>query len=255
VLAHEDAGFFSHKGFSLLHIRNALARNLEAGRYVVGASTITMQLVKNVFLHREKTLARKIQEVMLTWWIERVLPKSDILELYLNVIEYGPSVYGIRHAAKHYFGRLPAQLSPAESVYLATILPNPKRYHDHYVKGGVPANWIERMRKLVVRLRERGSYDAEAAAFGLQELASFEFVREGELAKSRVIPGSAAMLPYMDRGTGIPFIDDLDSIFEPDAEPREAPLRRPTTAPQKPATKPVGNRSPAEQAWDEAAPP
>ena len=114
VLAHEDAGFFSHHGFSEMHIRSALIRNLQEGRYVVGASTITMQLVKNVFLHREKTLARKIQEVLLTWWIERVMPKRDILELYLNVIEYGPGIYGIRRGARHYFNRLPAQLSPAE---------------------------------------------------------------------------------------------------------------------------------------------
>ena len=100
VLAHEDAGFFIHRGFSMLHVRNALVRNLKERRYVVGASTITMQLVKNVFLHREKTLARKIQEVLLTWWIERVMEKRDILELYLNVIEYGPGVYGIRNGAQ-----------------------------------------------------------------------------------------------------------------------------------------------------------
>jgi len=201
VLAHEDAGFFTHHGFSLPHVRNALVRNLQEGRYVVGASTITMQLVKNVFLHREKTLARKIQEVLLTWWIERVMDKRDVLELYLNVIEYGPGIYGIRNGARHYFNRLPSQLSPAESVFLATILPNPKRYHSFFEKRALSPQWTEVMRKMLVRLRDRGSYDRDATAYGLSELSSFQFVPEGTVVASRIVPGSAAPLPYM-RGFG-----------------------------------------------------
>lgn len=197
VLAHEDAGFFNHRGFSMLHVRNALVRNLKERRYVVGASTITMQLVKNVFLHREKTLARKIQEVLLTWWIERVMDKRDILELYLNVIEYGPGVYGIRNGARHYFNRLPDQLSPAESVYLSTILPNPKRYHSHFERGALSPQWAEQMRRMLVRLRERGSYSPEAAEYGLSELQNFRFVPEGTPVPPRMIPGEAAPLPYM----------------------------------------------------------
>jgi len=198
VLSHEDGSFFSHKGFSPSHIRNALVRNLKEGRYVVGASTITMQLVKNVFLHREKTLARKIQEVLLTWWIERVMEKRDILELYLNVIEYGPNVYGIRHGARHYFNRLPSQLSPAEAVYLSTILPNPKRYHSHFERGALSPQWVEIMRRNLVRLRERGSYSPELAEYGLSELQNFRFVPEGAVVASRQIPGATAPLPYME---------------------------------------------------------
>jgi hypothetical protein len=197
VLAHEDAGFFSHHGFSPRHIRDALVRNLEAGRYVVGASTITMQLVKNVFLHREKTLARKIQEVLLTWWIERVMEKRDILELYLNVIEYGPSVYGIRNAAKHYFNRLPSQLSPAESIYLATILPNPKRYHLAFERGTLSTGWLDQMRKMLNRMRARAWYSPEAVDYGQKELTDFHFAPEGTVVPARQIPGSAAPLPYM----------------------------------------------------------
>jgi hypothetical protein len=197
VLAHEDGGFFKHRGFSMMHVRNALVRNLKERRYVVGASTITMQLVKNVFLHREKTLARKIQEVLLTWWIERVMEKRDVLELYLNVIEYGPGVYGVRNGARHYFNRLPSQLSPAESVYLSTILPNPKRYHSHFERRALSPQWMEIMRKMLVRLRERGSYSPEAAEYGLAEIKSFRFVPEGEIVAAREIPGGAAPLPYM----------------------------------------------------------
>lgn len=228
VLAHEDAGFYGHRGFSLLHIRNALARNLQEGRYVVGASTITMQLVKNVFLHREKTLARKIQEVLLTWWIERVMDKSDIIELYLNVIEYGPSVYGIRDAARHYFGRLPAQLSPAEGAYLATILPAPKRYHVHYEHGAVPTSWLERMRKLIVRLKERGALGPESSRFGLAELAAFKFVPEGSIPEPRIVPTDVGPLPHMGAdalwgsGGSVPTIDP-NALPESDDEETRAP--------------------------------
>lgn len=197
VLAHEDAQFFAHHGFSPTHIRNALARNLEAGRYVVGASTISMQLVKNIFLRREKTLARKIQEVLLTWWIERVLDKRDILELYLNVIEYGPSVYGVRDAARHYFNRLPSQLSPAESVYLSTILPNPKLYHGHFERGSLSPTWVDRMKKIFARMRARGWYSTDAVEYGLSELENFRFVPEGTVTAPREIPGTTAPLPYM----------------------------------------------------------
>jgi hypothetical protein len=195
VLTHEDPGFFSHKGFSLLHIRNALERNLRERRYAVGASTITMQLVKNIFLRREKTLARKLQEVLLTWWIERVLPKPQILELYLNVIEYGPSVYGIRHASRHYFNRLPSDLSPAEAVFFATILPNPKRYHAYFERGSLTPTWVTTMRKLMNRLGERGAYSPEAVAYGLQEIEHFKFVPEGTAAPIRALDFGAQLLP------------------------------------------------------------
>jgi hypothetical protein len=218
VLAHEDIGFYGHKGFSPLHIKNALARNLEAGRYVVGASTITMQLVKNVFLHREKTLGRKIQEVLLTWWIERVMDKSDILELYLNVIEYGPSVYGIRDAARHYFGRLPAQLSPAQGAYLATILPSPKRYGAQYEKGEPSSSTLERMRKLMLRMKEKGGLGPESARYGLEELSRFRFVHEGTIPEPRILPTDVGALPHME-GDALGGTDTADDLGWNDAAP------------------------------------
>jgi len=199
VLVHEDPQFFSHRGFSLINIRNALARDLRERRYAVGASTITMQLVKNVFLHREKTLARKIQEVLLTWWTERVMEKRDILELYFNVIEYGPGVYGIRNAALHYWNRLPSELSPAEGVFLSTILPNPKRYHSYYEKNALSSSWAAQMRSQMRRMGERGAYDPKATEYGLSEIDTFKFVKEGT-PPTRIVPGTTAPLPYMQAG-------------------------------------------------------
>ena len=196
VLVHEDPGFFTHHGFSLINIRNALVRDLRERRYAVGASTISMQLVKNVFLHREKTLARKIQEVLLTWWTERVMEKRDIIELYLNVIEYGPSIYGIRAAAKHYWNRLPSELSPAEGVFLANILPNPKHFHAYYERNALSSSWATTLRKFLQRMGERGAYDKAATDYGVSELEHFKFAREGEVAQPRSIPGMTSPLPY-----------------------------------------------------------
>jgi hypothetical protein len=198
VLSHEDVQFFQHAGFSPAHIRNALVRNLREGRYAVGASTITMQLVKNLFLKREKTLARKVQEVLLTWWVERVMEKRDILELYLNVIEYGPGIYGIRNGARHYFNRLPSELSPAESIYLSMILPNPKRYHNQFERGSISSSWKDRMAQALRRMGDRGWYTQDAMQYGLEEIESFHFYPDGKAVPSRTIPGRTSPLPYME---------------------------------------------------------
>jgi hypothetical protein len=196
VLAQEDAGFFKHRGFATAEIAKALAKNLKAGRYVQGASTITMQLVKNLLLHREKTLARKVQEVILTWWIEQALDKKEILELYLNVIEFGPNVYGIRQASLYYFGRTAADLSPAESVFLSVILPNPKAYAGQVEQHGLSEGWRKRIQKRLEHLYKRGRIDQLALQYGVSELAQFGFHRGGIAPPPRVISGQASPLPF-----------------------------------------------------------
>ena len=110
VLTTEDGAFYKHHGFNHAAIRNSAAANLKARRFVRGASTITMQLAKNLFLSREKTLSRKIEEVILTDYLEQAFRKDDMMELYLNVIEFGPDVYGVTQAAEYYFGRKPEEL-------------------------------------------------------------------------------------------------------------------------------------------------
>lgn len=189
VISHEDGAFYDHAGFAPWAIRDALVRNLQEGRYVVGASTISMQLAKNLYLQREKTIARKVQEVILTWWLENALNKDEILELYLNVIEYGPSVYGLRHAAAYYFGREPAELSPAESAFLACMLPSPKRYHASYERGALTRSMKSRMRRLLEHMAKRERIGPDALAYGLAELDDFRFRRDGDpLPAPRVLP-------------------------------------------------------------------
>ena len=210
VLGHEDGGFFGHHGFAVWGIREALVRNLQAGRYMQGASTITMQLVKNLFLRREKTLARKVQEVLLTWWIERAVPKHRILELYLNVIEFGPGIYGIRNACEHYFGREPVEISPGEAAFIATILPNPKAYHHNFDRGGLSPGTAGQMRRFLGIMLSRGRIDQAAFDYGNAEIDHFAFHTAGAPPPGpRIVPGSTRPIP-----------EDADDIaYSPDAPP------------------------------------
>ena len=148
VVQREDGGFFRHRGFSPDEIRGALVRNVALGRFAYGASTLSMQLVKNVFLAREKTLVRKLQEVALTWWLERTLDKRGILELYLNVVEFGPGIYGVGPAARFFFGKEPSQLTVLESAYLATLLPAPVPRFSIFERGIVGADTLARLRAI-----------------------------------------------------------------------------------------------------------
>lgn len=130
VLTSEDPSFFYHRGFIEDAFRESMIENLKAKRFVRGGSTISMQLVKNVFLSREKTISRKLQEMLIVWLIENqhLVSKERMFEIYLNVIEWGPGIYGIKDAAHFYFDKTPAQLNLAESIYLAGIIPRPKYY-------------------------------------------------------------------------------------------------------------------------------
>jgi len=123
----EDPSFFEHKGFLLHAVENSLVANLKAGRAVRGASTLTMQLAKNLWLRRSKTIGRKVQESFLTIVLESHLKKEEILELYLNVVEFGPDLYGIGPAAKELVGVAPMHLSLSDSLSLTLRLPRPTK--------------------------------------------------------------------------------------------------------------------------------
>ncbi|MFZ5465894.1 MAG: monofunctional biosynthetic peptidoglycan transglycosylase [Pseudomonadota bacterium] len=129
IIAAEDAKFLEHEGFDWEGMQNALERNLRKGRVVAGGSTISQQLAKNLFLSGERSFIRKGQEAIITLMIESVLPKRRILELYLNLIEWGDGVFGAEAAARHYFGGAASRLSPSQAAWMAAIVPNP-RYYD-----------------------------------------------------------------------------------------------------------------------------
>lgn len=129
ITTTEDGSFFTHSGFSPLQVKAAMARNIDRKSFSRGASTISMQLVKNIFFDRTKSVARKFQEVLYTWLMESVvrIPKKRIMELYFNIIEFGPEIYGIEEAAKYYFGKRSRDLSLKECAFLMAIIPNPRK--------------------------------------------------------------------------------------------------------------------------------
>jgi len=128
VVAAEDASFFIHEGFDWEGIRDAAIENLEAGELKRGGSTITQQLAKNLYLSSERSLFRKAREALITRSLEHRLTKERILELYLNVAEWGRGVYGAEAAAQHHFGKSADALTAEEAAWLAAILPSPQRY-------------------------------------------------------------------------------------------------------------------------------
>ena len=127
VVIAEDGRFWEHGGFDFEAIREAIETDIRERRFKFGASTISQQLVKNLYLSPSKNPLRKLKEALITWRLERALPKRRILELYLNVIEWGDGVFGAEAAARHYFGKSAAALSVEESARLAAIIPNPLR--------------------------------------------------------------------------------------------------------------------------------
>ncbi len=128
VIAAEDAKFSEHEGFDWEGIQKALEKNQKKGRIVAGGSTISQQLAKNLFLSASKTPWRKAQEAVITLMLEAVMDKRRILEIYLNVVEWGNGVFGAEAAARHYYGVSAAQLSAEQAARLAVLLPNPRKF-------------------------------------------------------------------------------------------------------------------------------
>ena len=134
----EDGAFFWHKGFNEEAIRKSIAENIKTRKFKRGGSTISMQFVKNVYLSRQKTLSRKIEEILIVWLIEnqRIVTKERMFEIYLNIIEFGPDVYGIGEASKFYFNKTPFDLSLNEAMLLSNIMPRPKWFMYCFEKNG-----------------------------------------------------------------------------------------------------------------------
>ena len=135
LLLAEDTGFYGHRGIDLRELPTALLTNWSRGGAARGASTITQQLAKNLFLSRDKQLGRKLQELAITFLLESALGKDRILEIYLNIIEWGPDLRGLRPAARRYFGREPQALTPAEMAFLVAIIPGPIKYQSSFAHG------------------------------------------------------------------------------------------------------------------------
>jgi membrane peptidoglycan carboxypeptidase len=173
LLLAEDAAFFSHRGLDLTELPKALAANLARGSTVRGASTITQQLAKNLFLSREKSVKRKLQELVLAFLLESALGKDRILEIYLNVIEWGPGLYGLRPAARHYFAKEPRALTPKEMAFLVVLIPSPIRYQRSFVEGALSPGLEPLVANLLAKLRSVEALSEEEYAAALAETLAF----------------------------------------------------------------------------------
>jgi len=153
VILAEDANFYKHEGIDVKAIKNAIKYDLEKKSFARGASTITQQVAKNLFLSREKTISRKVKEIILARRMEEELTKGRIIELYLNVVELGPMVYGIGHGSRYYFGKHPSALSPRECSFLAAMLPGPRVAYNPYKNLG---KVLKRSNMILGLLRRKG---------------------------------------------------------------------------------------------------
>ncbi|RJQ55440.1 MAG: monofunctional biosynthetic peptidoglycan transglycosylase [Nitrospiraceae bacterium] len=150
VLIAEDDKFYQHEGFDFEAIQTAIEKDIKQKKIKFGGSTISQQLSKNLYLSPSKNPLRKLAEAVLTWRIERTLSKKRILELYLNVAEWGEGIFGIGAASFHYYGKLPSDLNPEEASRLASVLPNPRKYDPARTSG-----YVERRSKLIYNIMVR----------------------------------------------------------------------------------------------------
>jgi penicillin-binding protein 1A len=173
VRVTEDAAFWDHDGIDLGEIRASIQDNLTKGTPLRGASTITQQLARNLFLSRDKSFARKAQEAALALMMDAAVPKTRILEIYLNVIEWGPGLYGLGPASRHYFGKDPSQLTTKEMAFLVCLIPSPVRYHSAHSAGRVGPGMDELMQNLLAKMYEAGALGEEECLRASEEELAF----------------------------------------------------------------------------------
>jgi monofunctional biosynthetic peptidoglycan transglycosylase len=174
IVLSEDWAFYQHNGFDWEQIRGAIEKNLKAGRFARGGSTITQQVVKNVYLSNEKTLWRKVQEAVLTVRIERRLAKARILEIYLNIAEFGEGLYGIGPAARHYFSKSPSELTAKEGAFLAMLLPSPVKYSVSFRKKALTPYAASTVRSILGKLMATNRLSPEEYQIAIHAPLSFE---------------------------------------------------------------------------------
>ncbi|MBI5477807.1 MAG: transglycosylase domain-containing protein [Deltaproteobacteria bacterium] len=246
----EDGGFFHHRGFIPAGFRPALVRNLKQGAFSLGASTITMQMVKNALLGKEKTLARKLQELFLTWYVESRLTKERIMEVYLNVIEFGPFLYGIGPAARRYFGKPAATLTALEAAFFASILPSPKRRYVQYCKGALTPDWDKYVRRILAKMHERGRITDEEHE--VYQVAELKFSRD-EFPGEKECYGQIAAAKSTVGARRVPGLVDDD---EPDVKPLEgAEGAKATLLPRRTRRLKVPGDDPGADTGDDTPPP
>lgn len=213
VIVHEDATFYQHQGFDEFEIRAALRRSIAERQLGRGASTITTQLARTLYLGTGRSFLRKAREIPLTVRLERALPKQRILELYLNTVEWGPGVFGAEAASRHHFGVSARELTPAQAALLVAALPSPRRS-----KPARPSSYLRRRASIILtRMGARGWLSPEGVDAGRVELGF-----ESRMAAASAPPESVAA----------DSLAEMEFEFGPEGEPEvEAPTDTASAAP------------------------
>ncbi|MDB5025120.1 MAG: penicillin-binding protein [Mucilaginibacter sp.] len=203
VMTSEDPSFYTNHGFVEESIRRSIATDFKEKKFKRGGSTISMQLIKNAFLSREKTLARKVEEILIVWMIENnnIMSKNRMLEVYFNIVEWGRNIYGIGEASRYYFGKSPAELTLGESIYLASILPHPKTGLYSFLPDGSLRPSLQGYYNLIGKLMAgRGWTEPDSSGYG------YYSVRLKEGLRQEIAPVPAAIADSLMKQTN----DDED---------------------------------------------
>jgi monofunctional biosynthetic peptidoglycan transglycosylase len=218
VLIAEDDAFYDHGGLDWNEMRASARANIGRGRVIRGGSTITQQLAKNLYLGEERTITRKLKEALLAVRLERALDKRRIFELYLNLIEWGPGVYGAEAAARHWFGRSAPALTPREAALLAAIIINPRKFSPLD-----PPQRIERRTKMILDRMHRRGFLTEvqyAEALGLPPPSPSPAAAESSLAGA---PSDSVTPPGSTSAPPEPAIETAPAPTPPDTVPVSPP--------------------------------
>lgn len=218
VIAAEDSLFYQHNGFDWQAIQNSFEKNISEGRYARGGSTITQQLAKNMFLSKQKSLWRKFKEALITKEIEKTLKKNEILERYLNVIQFGKNIFGVKKASQFYFKKHPSQLTLNESVFLVFLLPSPEKYSHSFFRKELTHFARKRMKTLLGILYRTGKISEAEYGQSIEELSYFpgaipipvpieDVIAEEELEKGIELSDQSIELEKEE----IPTIDQLEN--------------------------------------------
>ncbi|MFA6087143.1 transglycosylase domain-containing protein [Mucilaginibacter sp.] len=205
VMTAEDPSFYTNRGFVEESIRKSIITDIKDKKFKRGGSTISMQLVKNAFLSRNKTLSRKIEEILIVWLIEnnRIMSKNRMLEVYFNIIEWGRGIYGVGEAARYYFGKEPSDLSIGEAIFLASIVPNPKAGIYAFQADGSLRPGLHGYFNLIGRLMAgKGLTPRDTSAYGFYEVRLREGLRR-QIAPIDTATADSLMLQPDDEGMGV----------------------------------------------------
>lgn len=228
VIAAEDAAFYSHEGFDWHELKASVQTNLLSGGFRRGGSTLTQQLAKNVFLTPDKSIWRKVKEAYLAHAIEKRYKKDFILEKYLNVVEFGPGLFGVKAAAHHYFNKGPGALHPLEAAYLAFLLPNPKEYSKTFKRGSMTKFSHKMVATILKRMAAFGKLSEPAYKTAIASIDEFPWAgltmdsfsgQPTHSLEATLLPGNEIEELPADDGSVEQIMTDEGKVREPEPEP------------------------------------